>query len=90
LLQHDASEDGAKEGATHIPHEDFCWAPIPEQKAKQGTHQGPKAATANNTGIQPATMTSRPSMKLVKLITAVAAIKSKKKATNQRQGPAAD
>ena len=46
LLEHDASENGAKEGATHIPHEDFCWAPIPEQKAKQGTHKGPEGRHA--------------------------------------------
>jgi hypothetical protein len=46
LLENHASEDGAKEGAAHIPHEYFCWAPIPEQKAKQGTHQGPQGGHA--------------------------------------------
>jgi hypothetical protein len=44
--EHNASENGTKEGATHIPHEDFCWAPIPDQKAKQGTHQGPEGGHA--------------------------------------------
>jgi hypothetical protein len=42
LLEHGANENGAKEGAAHITHEDFCRAPIPKQKAKQSPHQGPQ------------------------------------------------